>query len=325
MRMRARRKDAVSVTPPRLTHATSPREGIAALAFPPASSPRLSILIPVYNEIDYTVDCLLAIAASMPQAAVEIVIGDDCSTDPDAALLADIPNLVVLRQKQNLGFIGNCNAAFARCTGEYVLLLNNDAQALPGALDRMVAALDQDPGLAAVGPKIIYPNGRLQEAGCFLRPNGESGMVGLFADPNEGGYCYDRDVAYCSGAALMFRRALAGPVLFDEAFLPAYCEDADLCLRFIAAGHRVRYLHEAVVVHHLSVSTNRQPSGPQAAQYHPQPADIVGTLGRPDPPARSGARAGLLSAAIPSHARERSVVGQGLHGMDQCVARAAKL
>jgi O-antigen biosynthesis protein len=265
-RMRQRRKDSVSVTPPQLIHAPTPRDGVAGLAFPAAPAPRLSILIPIFNEIDYTVDCLLAIAAALPQDAFEVVVGDDCSTDPDAALLAEIPNLVLLRQKQNLGFIRNCNAAFAHCQGEYVLLLNNDAKPLPGALDRMVAALDEDAGLAAVGPKIIYPNGRLQEAGCFLRPNGESGMVGLFADPDEPGFCYDRDVAYCSGAALMFRRALAGPILFDEAFLPAYCEDADLCLRFLAAGHRVRYLHEAVVVHHLSVSTNRQ----NAARKHRQ-------------------------------------------------------
>jgi GT2 family glycosyltransferase len=256
--MREDRKEAVTVRPPTLLRAASPREGLAGLGFAAAERPRLSVLIPVYNELDYTVDCLLAIAAALPQVAFEIIVADDCSTDPDVALLAGVSGLVVLRQTQNLGFIGNCNAAFTHCRGDYVLLLNNDAKPMAGAVDRMVAALDEDAGLAAVGPKIIYPNGRLQEAGCFIRPNGESGMVGLFGDPAEGGYCFDRDVAYCSGAALMFRRALAGPVLFDAAFLPAYCEDADLCLRFIGAGHRVRYLHEAVVVHHLSVSTGRQ-------------------------------------------------------------------
>jgi hypothetical protein len=65
-------------------------------------------------------------------------------------------------------------------------------------------------------------------------------------------------VAYASGAALMVRARLAGHVLFDEAYLPAYCEDVDLCLRLIDAGYRIRYLHEAVAVHHLSVSSNRQ-------------------------------------------------------------------
>jgi hypothetical protein len=138
-----------------------------------------------------------------------------------------------------------------------VLLLNNDTQVQPGAIAALMAALDADPALGAAGPKLLYPNGRLQEAGCFLRPNGESGMVGLFADPAEGSYCRDRDVAYCSGAALMLRRSALGDTLFDEAYSPAYCEDADLCLRLIEAGHRVRYVHQAVVVHHLSVSSNR--------------------------------------------------------------------
>ena len=268
-RSKQQHKEAVSVTPPMLIAAASPAEAIPLLRFPAHPAPRLSILIPVYNEIDYTVECLLSIMQTLdadsvpsrpgrPGQGYEVVIADDCSTDPDAKLLAGVPNLVVLRGKENQGFIRNCNAGFARCRGEYVLLLNNDTQLQPGAIARMVSALDADPGLGAVGPKIIYPNGRLQEAGCFVRPNGESGMVGLFRAPDEGGFCYDRDVAYCSGAALLIRAAAAGPTLFDEIFLPAYCEDADLCLRLISSGLRIRYLHQAVVVHHLSVSTNRQ-------------------------------------------------------------------
>ena len=83
-------------------------------------------------------------------------------------------------------------------------------------------------------------------------------MVGLFDDPDDPAYARDRDVAYCSGAALMFRRALIDGDLFDEAFLPAYCEDADLCLRLSAGGNRIRFVHDAVVVHHLSASSNRQ-------------------------------------------------------------------
>jgi len=252
------RKDAIHVKAPELVVSTDPVAEAAGIALPPAEAPRLSILVPVFNELDYTVACLLAISRSPPRVPFEVVLADDCSTDPDVAQLAGVANLVYLRAAENHGFLRNCNAAFAHCRGEYVLLLNNDTQPLPGAIDHLVQALDDDPAVAAVGPKLIYPTGRLQEAGCFLRPDGESGMVGLFADPEEAGYCVDRDVAYCSGAALLFRRALVGETLFDEAFLPAYCEDADLCLRLLAAGHRVRYVHTAVVAHALSVSTNRQ-------------------------------------------------------------------
>ncbi len=251
-------KDAVQPVAPPLVSCADPVADIARIVLPECATPRLSILVPAYDELEHTVACLLAICRDPPATEFEVVLADDCSTDPDMALLAGVANLVVLRQERNLGFIGNCNAAFERCAGELVLLLNNDAQPLAGAVDRLVAAMDADPGIGAAGPKLVYPSGRLQEAGCSLKPNGDSAMVGLFRDADEPGFCYDRDVAYCSGAALLVRRALVGPELFDRAFQPAYCEDADLCLRLQAGGHRVRYVAGAVVVHHLSVSTNRQ-------------------------------------------------------------------
>ena len=250
-------KDQVRVTAPVLLESASPAADLAGLRLPADPQPRLSILIPVFNEAAITIECLMAIADAGVAAPYEIVVADDASTDADLAGLAQVANLVHIRQPSNVGFIANCNAAFARCRGDYVLLLNNDTQVQPGAIDRMVQVLDDTPGVAAVGPKLIYPNGRLQEAGCFIKPNGESGMVGLFRNPDEPGFSYDRDVMYCSGAALMLRRSAVTGALFDEAFRPAYCEDADLCLRLLADGHRVRYLHDAVVVHHLSVSTNR--------------------------------------------------------------------
>jgi GT2 family glycosyltransferase len=252
------RKDRVRVRRPHVVISRAPLEELARIALPRADAPRLSILIPAYNELDHTVACLRAITEAPPDTAFEVVLADDCSTDPAMGRLAHVANLIYLRQPRNVGFVHTCNAAFAQCRGDYVLLLNNDAQPLAGAIDRLVAVLDGDDAIAAAGPKLLYPEGRLQEAGCYIRPNGESDMVGLFADPAEGGFCRDRDVTYCSGAALLLRRAAVGETLFDPAFAPAYCEDADLCLRLIAAGHRVRYVHEAVMVHYLSVSTNRQ-------------------------------------------------------------------
>ncbi|MGP8262683.1 MAG: glycoside hydrolase family 99-like domain-containing protein, partial [Rhodoblastus sp.] len=252
------RKDAVAPRPPAVALPADPHAALARLAFPHVAAPRLSVIVPAYNEFAHTVACLASIAAAPPAVALEVVLADDASSDADMARFAAAPDLRLLRQPHNVGFVRNCNAAYATCRGDYVLLLNNDALVLPGAIDRLVAALDEDAGIAAAGPKLLYPSGRLQEAGCYIRPSGESTMVGLFADPEEGGFCRDRDVTYCSGAALMLRRAAVGETLFDDAFQPAYCEDADLCLRLLAAGGRVRYVHGAVVVHHLSVSTNRQ-------------------------------------------------------------------
>jgi GT2 family glycosyltransferase len=252
------RKDTVRTRRPPVVLSHAPLDDMGRIALPAAAAPRLSILIPAFNQLNHTVACLLALSADPPAVPFEVVLADDASTEPGTERLAEVANLTVVRQPRNVGFVSNCNAAYARCRGDYVLLLNNDAQVLAGGIDLLAAALDADATIAAAGPKLLYPNGRLQEAGCFIRPNGESEMVGLFGNPAEGGYCRDRDVTYCSGAVLMLRRAAVGATLFDEAFAPAYCEDADLCLRLIAAGHRVRYVHAATAVHWLSASGTRQ-------------------------------------------------------------------
>ena len=256
--MRQIRKDGVVVTPKPLVRCFDPAADAAGLRFARAERPRVSVLIPVFNELDVTLECLMALAQAGLGPDVEIVVADDASTDPAMAMLSGVENLVVVRHSENLGFLRSCNAAFGHCRGAYVLLLNNDTQVQPGALEHLVAALDADDTIGAAGPKLLYSDGRLQEAGCFIRPNGETGMVGLFGDPNEAGYMRDRDVAYCSGAALLVRRDLVGGALFDEAYRPAYCEDVDLCLRLSESGYRIRFVHRAEVVHHLSVSSNRE-------------------------------------------------------------------
>ena len=102
-----------------------------------------------------------------------------------------------------------------------MLLLNNDTQLMPGALDRLVRGNStRNWDVAAVGPKMLYPNGRLQEAGCTVNADGITEMIGLFGDPAKPAFSYDRDVHYCSGAALLVRRTELGESLFDEDFYP---------------------------------------------------------------------------------------------------------
>lgn len=251
-------KNVVAVKPIDIVKASDPDAQPELLALPACETPKVSILIPVYNETDYTVECLASIAKSQPKTDYEVIVADDASPDPSVRELANIPNIRFITQPANVGFLRNCNASFPLCRGEYLLLLNNDAQLMPGALDEMVAVLDANPDVAAVGPKILYPNGRLQEAGCAIDRHGVTTMVGLFADPARANYNYDRDVHYCSGAALLVRVSELDGELFDETFMPAYCEDTDLCLRLLAKGRRIVYRHTAVVVHHLSVSTAKQ-------------------------------------------------------------------
>jgi O-antigen biosynthesis protein len=255
---RQNQKDNVRVAAPRMVHSENPSRDIHKLVLPRAEEPMVSILIPVFNEFSHTVECIAAIIRSKPKVSYEVVIADDASTDDSMLMLKNIKNLVIVRQQTNLGFLENCNTVFTSCSGTYLLLLNSDAQLMPGSLDAMADVLNTNPNVAVVGPKILYPDGRLQEAGCSLDSDGVSTLIGLFADPSQPAYDYDRDVHYCSGAALLIRRSDIDGALFDPIFKPAYCEDADLCLRMLSRGRRVVYCARAHVVHHLSVSLNKQ-------------------------------------------------------------------
>src|SRR5262249_3579406 len=151
-------------------------------------------------------------------------------------------NLRVLPAAANQGFLRNVNRALPSVRGRYLVLLNNDVQVSPGWLEALVAPAQTLERVGAVGPKIVYPSGWLQEAGCAFHPDGSTEMVGLGDAPDRPEYAFPRDVDYCSGACLLVEtatfRELGG---FDEGLAPAYCEDGDLCLRLRERGLRVLY------------------------------------------------------------------------------------
>jgi GT2 family glycosyltransferase len=227
------------------------------LAFDTITSPDIDILIPCYNEFEITVECLVALKRSRCQRNIRIILVDDASPDERMLLFGQVPGLTVIRNPKNLHFLRSCNRAFASTDAPFLLLLNNDTQVLDDAIDRLVDAIGRDERIGAAAPMILYPNGRLQEAGCTLRHDGESTMIGLGEDPARPRYGYRREIQYGSGAALLLKRDSLDGQLFDERFAPAYCEDADLCMRIRECGWRVVYEPEAQIIHHLSVSTSR--------------------------------------------------------------------
>lgn len=239
---------------------------IAELWFPPASAPKVTLLIPTYGNLKYTVECLSSIAVAGAKVSFEVLVADDASPDGTAERLAGVPNLRVLRHAQNVHFLRNVNRALPQVRGEYCLLLNNDVQVTAGWLDALVEAAESDPKVGAVGPRIVYPSGHLQEAGCSFRPDCTSDMVGLTQPARLPQFDYARAVDYCSGAALLVRTALFREVGgFSEEFAPAYCEDSDLCLKLRAAGYRVLYEPRSTIVHHLSKTTAAQDSAAKLA------------------------------------------------------------
>ncbi|WP_426029400.1 glycoside hydrolase family 99-like domain-containing protein [Caulobacter sp. DWP3-1-3b2] len=227
----------------------------AKLRFVTPKAPKVSIVVPVYNNLKYTIECLKSLYVVGELDNVEILIMDDASKDKSGEVLATIEGVQYVRNEPNLGFILSCNKAVGLAKGKIVIFLNNDVQVQAGWLAPLVAELD-DPEVGAVAPMLLFPNGRLQEAGARINLDGSAELIGLFDDPEMPRYNYPRFVDYASGACLAVRRAdflaLEG---FDQSFVPAYCEDADLCFRLQAAGKRIRYAPASRVVHHLSVTS----------------------------------------------------------------------
>jgi len=216
------------------------------------AEPDVSVIIPAYEQAGMTLDCLQSIAdAAGDGPTMQLIVVDDASPrESVAGALAGLPFVTVLRNGRNLGFLRTCNRAASLATGRYLHFLNNDTLVRPGWLRELVAVAEADPRVGAVGSKLIYADGSLQEAGGIIWRDASGWNYGKGDDVLDPRYNYARDVDYCSGASLLVRGALFRELGgFDDALAPAYYEDVDLCFAIRERRGRVVYQPKSVVVH----------------------------------------------------------------------------
>lgn len=230
------------------------RDGLSADA-----APKVSIIIPVHNKIRHTLSCVLSVMNSPSRHSAEMIVVDDASTDATRTALADLePGIRVLRNETNQGFIRSCNRGAAAAKGQVLVFLNNDTFVLPGWLDALVETLAEAPKAGLVGSRLLYPDGHLQEAGGLIWQDGSIWNYGRLSHPGAPEMNYRRIVDYCSGASIALTAELWGQLGgFDEHYLPAYCEDADLALKVRQAGLNVYYQPMSSVIHFEGVSSGR--------------------------------------------------------------------
>lgn len=224
--------------------------------------PRCSIVIPLFDRVDFTRRCLESLAATTDGRLFELVLVDNGCTDGTEALLARLEgDVVIVRNDRNLGFACASNQGARVARGEHLLFLNNDTEARPGWLPPLLDVLDQRPEVGAVGARLLYPDGRIQHAGVHVGADRRPGHVPIApfhrnhrAEADAADVLVPGPMSALTGACLLVRRdAFTAAGGFDEAYWNGY-EDMELCFRVREDGWTLWYEPRSCLVHHESVS-----------------------------------------------------------------------
>ncbi|ACX51426.1 glycosyl transferase family 2 [Ammonifex degensii KC4] len=212
--------------------------------------PEVSIIIVNWNGLVHLERCLNSIRTnSGNRISYEVIVVDNGSTDGSQEFLKKLPWVRLLPLERNLGFGPAANLGAEMARGKYLVFLNNDTEPQPGWLEALLEAADP-PQVGAVGAMLLYPDGRLQEAGGIVFRDGSAWNYGRGYAPDLPEFNERRDVDYCSAAALLVKaEAFWAAGAFDPLYAPAYYEDADLCFSLRARGWRVVFEPRARVIH----------------------------------------------------------------------------
>ena len=242
----------------------------------PSSPPLVSLIIPTRNALPLVRQCIESIVLETDYPNYEILLVDNGSDDPEAlayfAALNAQQGITVIRDERAFNYSALNNAAVGMAQGELVALLNNDIEVIsPGWLAEMVSIALQ-PGVGAVGAKLLYPDTTVQHGGVILGVGGIAGHAHKHlarSDPGHGGRAQlAQSFSAVTAACLVVRKALYEQVGgLDEEHLTVAFNDIDFCLRLREAGYRNVWTPEAELFHHESATRGSDFSGPALQRF----------------------------------------------------------
>lgn len=221
--------------------------------------PLVSIIIPAYNQFGYTYNCLKSILQNTEKVKYEVILADDCSTDETRFIEGVVQGIKIIRNKENLLFLRNCNQAGRYVRGKYILFLNNDTQVQSNWLLPLVRIMEENEEVGLAGSKLLYPDGSVQDAGGIIWCDGTGCNYGRGTERDDFECNYVREVDYVTGASMIIRTDLWKEIGgFDLRYSPAYCEDSDLAFEVRKRNKKVIYQPMSEVIHFEGISNGKK-------------------------------------------------------------------
>ena len=218
-----------------------------------AATPEISVVVVNWNRREYLRACLESLARQR-DVSYEVIVVDNGSHDGSAEMASAEFGARVIANQENRGFCAANNQAFAVARGEFIALLNNDAEAAPEFLAQLRRAIDTAPDIGMAAAKVLVwedPR-RIDKAGHLIYPDGQNRGRGT-GEIDEGQY-EAGECLWPDGCAGMYRKRMLDAIGgFDEDFF-MFADDAELGLRGRIAGWRCVYVPGAVVRHHRGAS-----------------------------------------------------------------------
>ncbi|MBD0315194.1 MAG: glycosyltransferase [Nitrospiraceae bacterium] len=220
----------------------------------------VSIVIPVWNKMELTIQCLSKLAEATEGMDYEVIVIDNHSTDGTPEFLNRLGgDIRIIRNQENLGFAKACNQGARMARGQYLVFLNNDTIPMTGWLNALVAEAEAHAEVGIVGSKLLYPDGTIQHAGVAFHRSGLGPYHAYCQAPSDlPAVNRRRELQAVTGACLLIRRSLFEELGgFHEGFQNGF-EDVDLCLRARQQGHLVIYQPSSVLYHLESQTPGRK-------------------------------------------------------------------
>ena len=230
------------------------------MQLPRSDAPRVSVIIPAFSKSELLLACLRSLQANVAnQVPCEvIVVLIEANESVAESLARNVDGLTIVFSKANLGLPAAANRGRARASGEFLVLLHDDAEVQPGWLEALLAAAKDYPEAGAIGGKVLCPDGRLQDAGSILWKDASTSKCWTGPAPDPGSFDQIRAVDFCQSCSLLIRAAVWDAMGgLDERFYPAYFVDVDIGMSVRRLGGVVLYQPKSCIVHRGGSSTTR--------------------------------------------------------------------